>query len=233
MHKQKILFLCISLILLFSVSSENTLAQRFGAGSSIIGWADDNNYLTMENDADGNRVVMSVNVKTGKKKVYDSYRDIRQELRDQLPEGFSLGFGVTVTEGQKTIVLVKDNDLWSFTLGEKDAVRLTDDDIPEVNPALSPEGNMVAYTKNKDLYVFDIEAGKEMRLTFDATDKIYNGYASWVYYEEILGRGSQLSAFWWSPDGNNIAYLKQMTTRYPSLLLTGLTNRTVCMALRK
>lgn len=220
MHKQKILFLCISLILFLSVSSENTQAQRFGGGSAIIGWADDNNYLTMDSDAEGNRLVMSVNVRTGKKKVYDSYRDVRQEFRDQLPEGFSLGFGVTISEGQKTIVLTKENDLWSFTLGDMEAVQLTRDEVPEVNPAMSPAGNMVAYTKNKDLYIYDLDNKSEKRLTFDAAGKIYNGYASWVYFEEILGRGSRYAAFWWSPDGQKIAYLRTDESPVPEFTIT-------------
>lgn len=60
---------------------------------------------------------------------------------------------------------------------------------------------MIAYTKNKDLYVFDLTVNKETRLTFDASDKIYNGYCSWVYMEEILERPSPFAAFRWSPEG--------------------------------
>ena len=86
----------------------------------------------------------------------------------------------------------------------------------------SPDGKKVAYTKNKDLYVFDIAANKEIRLTTDATDKIYNGYASWVYMEEILGRGSRYAAFWWSPDGNKIAYLRTDDNPVPVFTLNRL-----------
>ncbi|MCK4557471.1 MAG: DPP IV N-terminal domain-containing protein, partial [Candidatus Aminicenantes bacterium] len=37
---------------------------------------------------------------------------------------------------------------------------------------------------------------------------IYNGWASWVYYEEILGRRSRYAAFWWSPDSSMLAFLR-------------------------
>ncbi len=71
----------------------------------------------------------------------------------------------------------------------------------------APGDRRIAYTKDKDLYYYDLDLNKEIRLTFDATEKIYNGWASWVYFEEILGRASRYSAFWWSPDAARIAYL--------------------------
>ena len=117
------------------------------------------------------------------------------------------------------LLLIKDNDLFFFTIGDKELKRLTNDKTPEVNARFSPDGKKIAYTKNKDLYVFDLTGNKEIRLTFDASDKIYNGYSSWVYMEEILGRASRYAAFWWSPDGNKIAYLRTDETDVPVFTL--------------
>ena len=64
-----------------------------------------------------------------------------------------------------------------------------------VNLTYSPDSTRLAFTRNNDLYVLDIATGKETRLTFDGSDVILNGYASWVYYEEILGRPSRYKAF--------------------------------------
>ena len=77
-----------------------------------------------------------------------------------------------------------------------------------VNPTYSPDSTMIAFTRDNDLYVVDIASKKEKRLTFDGSEVILNGYASWVYYEEIFGRPSRYKAFWWSPDSKKIAYYR-------------------------
>ena len=74
----------------------------------------------------------------------------------------------------------------------------------DVNVTTSPDGTMEAFTRGGDLWVRDIAEAKEWPLTTDGSDVILNGYASWVYYEEILGRASFYKAFWWSPDSKKI-----------------------------
>ncbi len=76
------------------------------------------------------------------------------------------------------------------------------------NATLSPDSTKVAFTRNNDLYSLDIKSGKETRYTFDGSDLILNGKASWVYYEEIFGRSSNYRAFWWSPDSKKLAFYR-------------------------
>ncbi|MEW5901655.1 MAG: S9 family peptidase, partial [Acidobacteriota bacterium] len=64
------------------------------------------------------------------------------------------------------------------------------------------------FIRSNNLYTLDLETGLEYKITADGSDTIYNGWASWVYFEEILGRGSQYAAFWWSPDSRKIAFLR-------------------------
>ena len=76
------------------------------------------------------------------------------------------------------------------------------------NETPSPDGTMCAYTgEDHNLYVRN-EQGIEVQLTFDGSDLIMNGSASWVYYEEIFGRPSKYKAFWWSPDSKKIAFYR-------------------------
>lgn len=74
------------------------------------------------------------------------------------------------------------------------------------NPTPSPDGLFMAFTHGGNLYIADLQAQTIVKLTTDGSNVVYNGYASWVYYEEILGRSSRYKAFWWSPDSKQIAF---------------------------
>ena len=84
-----------------------------------------------------------------------------------------------------------------------------------VNMTYSPDMTKIAFTRENDLYVVDIASGEEIRLTFDGSDVILNGYASWVYYEEIFGRSSMYRAFWWSPDSKKIGFYRFDNSQVP------------------
>ena len=77
-----------------------------------------------------------------------------------------------------------------------------------VNETFSPDSSKVAFTRDGNLWVRDAVTGAEKQLTADGSDVILNGYASWVYYEEIFGRASKYRAFWWSPDSRRLAYYR-------------------------
>lgn len=77
----------------------------------------------------------------------------------------------------------------------------------EVNLTPSPNAEMEAYTIGGNLYVRPV-GGESVSVTTDGTDLILNGYASWVYYEEIFGRPSMYKAFWWSPDSKKLAFYR-------------------------
>lgn len=220
------MFLNIIIFLLtVAITSGNVSAQmpqRNMSQVAILGWADDSHYIIRMFDAEKNLVTQSVDIKTGKGVVVPAVKSDRELLVQALPEGISLSMNDVVSQDAKRAIIVKENDLFYFAMGDKDLRRLTNDKEAEVNARFSPDGKKVAYTKKMDLYVFDIDASKEIRLTYDATDKIYNGYASWVYMEEILGRASRYAAFWWSPDGNRIAYLRTDDTPVPVFTLNRL-----------
>ncbi len=73
----------------------------------------------------------------------------------------------------------------------------------------------MAYTADGNLFACGVESGTPRQLTFDGGGEILNGYASWVYFEEILGRASNYRAFEWSPDGKKIAFLRFDESRVP------------------
>lgn len=77
-----------------------------------------------------------------------------------------------------------------------------------MNPTYSPDSSKIAYTKGNDLYVKDVATQVETRLTEDGSRTVLNGYASWVYYEEIFGRSCNYRAFSWSPDSRKLAFYR-------------------------
>ncbi len=106
----------------------------------------------------------------------------------------------------KTVYLKNGDLYYKNAAGEK---RLTQDqNQEEKNPTLSPDSNFVSYTKNNNLYTYNLKTDKETQLTIDGTKTTLNGFATWVYWEEIFGRPTLFRAFWWSPDSKTIAYMR-------------------------
>lgn len=69
----------------------------------------------------------------------------------------------------------------------------------------SPNGKMVAFTRNNDLFIYDLASGKETQVTSDGKrNAIINGSTDWVYEEEF----SIVKAFYWSPQSSKIAYYR-------------------------
>jgi dipeptidyl-peptidase 4 len=223
MRRNKILQFIIYIVILSPIVYLNTAEARMplsgGSQIAVTGWADDTHYLFRSFDENKNLITRSIDVKTGKEVIVTPAVSGRDLIATLLPAGTSLTVNDVLSPDSKSIILVKDSDLFLFTSADRRIKRLTNDKSPEVNARFSPDGEKVAYTKNKDLYVYDLLKGNELRLSFDASDKIYNGYASWVYFEEILGRSSRYAAFWWSPDATKLAYLRTDETDVPVFTL--------------
>lgn len=72
-------------------------------------------------------------------------------------------------------------------------------------PAFSPDGTKVAYSKDNDIYYKDLASGNIVRVTRDGRHgHVINGTADWVYEEEF----AVVRMFGWSPSGGHIAYVR-------------------------
>lgn len=220
--KQFCIFLQITLLLAISASASG---QRPGAGDSqltFVKWIDDTHFLLRSMGEDKKPVYRQYDCKTGKSIPVTDYTSEIEKLRGLLPEDAQPGPGMISSSDMQAVVVVRDNDLWYYSFTNREGKRLTFDPDMEMNARFAPGDRKLAYTKNKELYVYDLDLGKETRLTFDATDKIYNGWASWVYMEEILGRSTRYAAFWWSPDAGKLAYLHTDDNPVPLYYLNAL-----------
>ncbi|MBK6966694.1 MAG: S9 family peptidase [Bacteroidales bacterium] len=69
----------------------------------------------------------------------------------------------------------------------------------------SPDGNLVAFVRENNLFITDPAKGKEIQITTDGKfNEIINGAPDWVYEEEFEFN----KAFSWSPDSKKLAYMK-------------------------
>ena len=68
----------------------------------------------------------------------------------------------------------------------------------------SPDGRRVAYVRENNLYVEDLESGTVIPLTTDGSRTLINGTFDWVYEEELMNYYAD--GWRWSPDGRSIAY---------------------------
>jgi dipeptidyl-peptidase-4 len=190
-------------------NAEPRLIQRL---PNITGWADDTHYLEMKRkEGDERPKLYAVDVKTGEEK---AYRDL-SGFRDLVGKGIELASPSSANESRTRLIYQKDKDLYFLNVSTKEFKRLTETPEEEKNPTLAPDGGAVAYTRGNDLYSIDLATGKETRYTSDGGEVVYNGWASWLYYEEILGRPSRYRAFWWSPDSKRIVFFRFDDTRVP------------------
>jgi len=215
-----VLFLIIPAVLLLTSNGQAqkkqlTYQQVFqqaeprlvGSLPRIRGWLDHDHYLEMRSLPSQPKApakLMKINAATGEASIYFD----ASQYKEKLPRGFSLQAASGRTKDYTGFIFNRKNDLYYFSTRTGEFKRLTATPAPEKNPRLSPDGKLVAYTREHNLYALEIESGLEHQLTTDGSDTIYNGWASWVYYEEILGRRSRYAAFWWSPNSEMIAFLR-------------------------
>lgn len=158
----------------------------------VTNWIDDSHFVLQ---------------KDGKKTMVDCKTGVEADYTD-----------TEAPKQTKTTVSFKNNDIFIKINGVE--TQLTNDKEEEKNATISPDEMYVAYTKKNNLYTVDISTKKETALTSDGSETILNGYASWVYTEEILGRSSHYKTFWWSPDSKHIAYFRTDDSPVPVFTLT-------------
>ncbi len=82
---------------------------------------------------------------------------------------------------------------------------------------LNPKSDKVAYVLDNDIYLYDLNTNQTTQVTKDGKkNNIINGSADWVYEEEF----SMSQAFYWSPDGSNIAFMRFNESDVPEFTMT-------------
>tara|TARA_Y100000589_G_scaffold84891_1_gene78834 strand:- start:4672 stop:6819 length:2148 start_codon:yes stop_codon:yes gene_type:complete len=90
-----------------------------------------------------------------------------------------------------------------YNLKTKKLIKISDDKIMYAD--FSPNGDKVAYVNSNNLFIKDLSNNKIIQITTDGELNQYiNGVTDWVYEEEF----GLTQAFFWSPDGKQIAFYK-------------------------
>lgn len=182
---------------------------------NITGWEDDSHYLEMRRKEGEPAKFYSVDAKSGKEKEVPPKTADLSQFKDVVGSDVNVNFPAAANEARTKVIYVKDKDLYLLNTATKEFKRLTQSPAEEKNPTLSPDANYVAFTRDNNLFAVDLATGKEIQYTSDGAKLVYNGYASWVYMEEILGRATRYRAFWWAPDSKKLAFMRFDDSKVP------------------
>ena len=183
---------------------------------NITGWEDNKNYLeSKKKEGEVKAKIYIIDAESGKE-IGEKQPTVNwDDFKSIIGEGFDASKPLLSNKENSRHIYVKDNDLYLMDTGKKEFKRLTNNASEEKNPTLSPDGNYLAFTRENNLFAIDLTTGKEIQYTADGGEAIYNGWAAWLYYEEIFGRPSRYRAFWWSPNSKQIAFYRFDETNVP------------------
>jgi dipeptidyl-peptidase 4 len=115
-----------------------------------------------------------------------------------------------LAERADRVVYAFAGDLYLVVPGQEPA-RLTSSASAEQDPRLAPDGRRLAYVRDGDLYVMDLDSRAERRLTHEAAPGITCGLAEYIAQEEM----DRPEGFWWSDDGEWLAVARVDETGIP------------------
>jgi dipeptidyl-peptidase 4 len=177
---------------------------------NITGWSDDRHYTESRQGK-----IYLVDSGNGRESILVD----PQALKNKGPAELDWLGPADQTPDYSQMAFLHKDDIYLFQRKTGTVRRLTSTAAAEKNPVFSPDGHALAFTANGDLFAADTASGAISQLTFDGSEEILNGYASWIYYEEILGRASRYQAFSWSPDSRKIAFMRFDQSRVPQFPL--------------
>lgn len=184
-------------------------------------WLDEDSYLMSRSGADGTDW-LRVTAATGQTAPLLRGADLRAVLAaepglDAAAAAAGARSAVRFDPAHGAVLLVAADDLFHYQIASRRLTRLTRTPEPETEATFSPDGRRVAFVRQQNLFVVDVDRPKTRAVTRDRSARVFNGVLDWVYQEEIFGRGT-FRAYWWSPDSKHLAFLRlddQQVPLYP------------------
>ena len=110
------------------------------------------------------------------------------------------------------LLLESDEGDFVWDLSAHALTRLTRAEEGAKSLAWSPDDSRLAYTEGGNLWVVDRATGAKKMVAEGKAPLVTCGVPDWLYGEEL----DMTTAFWWSPDGSSIAYLRFDETGVPT-----------------
>jgi dipeptidyl-peptidase-4 len=193
---------------------------NFNGTTPTIRWLKDGTHYLLTNEPSKQPRLVKVNAVTGEASPFVDSAKMAAAfmalggITEQDAKQLSNRGSYDLNKDESAILINWANDLFYYDLRTNQAIRVTNNPEEEVGETFSPNGRMIGFVRNNNIYVFDIAQERERRLTADGSSKILNGRLDWVYQEELYGRGN-FEAYWWSPDSTMLVYLRFDETPVP------------------
>lgn len=195
-------------ITLEDIWSKPTFRQEFVAGFRSM--KDGEHYV--ESDAQGNLV--RVRFKDGQK------TDTLLNLKNLMFEGKALRVGdysfsadetqlILYTESESIYRRSAKHVVYVYNLNTQRLLRVREDKI--LHPEFSPNGKMLAYVYENNMYLYDIASHQTTAVSNNGDYNHINGNCDWVYEEEF----EFTQAYVWGPNNDYLVYYHFDQTHVP------------------
>src|SRR4030042_2643318 len=157
-------------------------------GKSITGvqWIPDSKGFTYceVDPQNGQSRIWYYDLKSLKKAVILDDSKLSELTKSVASENFDIGSYILSPTG-KELLLTSAADLFLYNLDTSKLQRLTQDPTAEAAPQFSPDGARIAFLKNNNIHVIEIEENIDTQLTSEGNDHLLVGQVDWVYREEF------------------------------------------------
>lgn len=207
-----------------SIGFEHIFNDTFAPeGIRSVNWMKDGQYYTALERTENDIELRKYDILTGDYEVIVASSDLNAEGREKpiMIQGYQFS-----ADEKKILIKTDVESIWRRSTRENyficnietgETTKLTESDQKQQYAKLSPSGNKAAYVQNNNLHLVNLQQGEEKAITTDGKfNHIINGATDWVYEEEF----GFARAWYWSPDGEKIAFYRFNETRVKEFFMT-------------
>jgi dipeptidyl-peptidase 4 len=180
---------------------------------------DGQNYIDMDQSSDGVAVLSKYDLKSGKKQSdIMSSADAKLGGKQLNIETYELSpreDKILLNEGMEFVYRRSPKaNYYVYDITSKKIVSLSDQG-KQLFPMFSPDGGKIAFVRDNNIYIRDLNGGETAVTSDGKANTIKNGWADWVYEEEF----SKADYFCWNATGRYLAYVRFDETRVKEYML--------------